>query len=270
MAHFLGKTVSYNSLKMKNLLIMVALGLGIGLAACNKHDDNSSGLTKMSVRLTDGPGAYDALYLNVKEIQVFSSGGQSTLAVNGNPFNILNFRLGKDTLIASQDIPSGTLQEVRLVLNDTGNRVVINGTSYPLTTPSGQSSGVKLKIHDDLESGVAYTMTLDFDAASSIVQTGNNKYILKPVIRAIPNAVSGAITGMISPAAASPKIYAITGTDTLGTVSDATGKFWFPGVSAGTYKININPVSPYVNKTIDNVVVVTGSTKDLGTINISQ
>jgi hypothetical protein len=255
---------------MKKLLIIAALGLGLGLASCNKNDDNSSGMTKMSVRLTDGPGAYDALFLSVKEVQVFSSGGQSTLTVGSNPFNILNFRMGKDTLIASQDIPSGTLQEVRLVLNNTGNRVVINGTSYDLTTPSGQRSGVKLKIHDNLEPGVAYTMTLDFDAATSIVQTGSNKYILKPVIRAIPNAVSGSITGMISPAAASPKIYAITGTDTLGTVSDATGKFWFPGVPAGTYKVEIRPISPYLNKTIDNVVVVTGSTKDLGTITLSQ
>lgn len=253
---------------MKNLFITAALGLGISLAACNNHDDNA-GLTKMNVRLTDGPGAYDALYLSVKEVQVFSSAGQSTLTVNSNPFNVLNFRMGKDTLIASQDIPSGTIQEVRLVLNNTGNNVVINGVSYPLTTPSGQSSGVKLKVHDDLEPGVAYTMTLDFDAATSVVQTGNGKYILKPVIRAIPNSVSGAISGVISPAAASPKVYAIAGTDTLGTVSDATGKFMFAGVSAGTYKIEIQPGSPYQNKTIENVVVVTGSTKDLGTINLA-
>ena len=244
------------------------IGLGLGLSACNKNDNG--GMTKLNVKMTDGPGAYDAIFLSVKEIQVLSSEGQSTLAVGSNPFNILNFRMGKDTLIAAQDIPSGRIQEVRLVLNDTGNRVVINGISYPLTTPSGQTSGVKLKIQDDLEPGVAYTLLLDFDAAKSIVQTGNGKYILKPVIRAIPNAVSGSITGIISPAASSPKIYAITGTDTLGTISDASGKFWFPGVSAGTYKVEIQPVSPYLNKTIENVTVVQGSVKDLGTITIVQ
>lgn len=248
---------------------MTALGLSMGLIACNKNDSGSN-MTKVNVRLTDAPGAYDALFLNVKEIQVLSSGERSTLAVNSNPFNILNFRMGKDTLIASQDIPAGRLQEVRLVLNDTGNRVVVDGISYPLTTPSGQSSGIKLKVQDDLVEGVAYTLLLDFDAAKSIVQTGNGKYILKPVIRVIPNAVSGSITGVINPAASSPKIYAITGTDTLGAVSDATGKFWFPGVAAGTYKVEIVPVSPYKVKTIDGVSVVTGSTKDLGTIIITQ
>lgn len=253
---------------MKKLLSVAFLGLCIGLSACNKNESGSE-MTRVSVKLTDGPGAYDAVFLSIKEVRILSSEGESSLAVDTKPFNILKFRMGKDTLIASKDVPSGRLQEVRLVLNDTGNSVVINGITYPLTTPSGQSSGVKLKVNETLESGVAYTMLLDFDAAKSIVQTGNGKYILKPVIRAIPNAVSGAITGTISPAAASPKIYAIAGTDTLGTISDATGKFWFPGVAAGTYKVEIIPVSPYVNKTISDVVVVTGSTKDLGTIAIN-
>lgn len=253
---------------MKKLLSVAFLGLIIGLSACNKNDSGSD-MTKVSVRLTDGPGAYDALYLSIKEVRILSSEGESTLAVDSKPFDVLRFRLGKDTLIAAQDIPAGRLQEVRLVLNDTGNSVVIKGISYPLTTPSGQTSGVKLKVNETLEAGVAYTMLLDFDAAKSIVQTGNGKYILKPVIRAIPNAVSGSISGMISPAASSPKIYAIAGTDTLGTISDASGKFWFPGVAAGTYKVEIIPVSPYVPKTISDVVVVTGSTKDLGTITIN-
>lgn len=254
---------------MKKLFIISILSLGIGLTACNKNNDGD-GMTKVNVKITDGPGAYDAIFLSVKEIQVLSSGGQSTLTVGPAPFNILNFRMGRDTLIASQDIPSGRIQEIRLVLNDTGNRVLIGGISYPLTTPSGQTSGVKLKVQEDLEAGIAYTLLLDFDAAKSIVQTGNGKYILKPVIRAIPNAVSGSITGMINPAASNPKIYAIAGTDTLGTISDLTGKFWFPGVAAGTYKVEIQPVSPYLNKTIENVAVVQGSVKDMGSITIVQ
>jgi len=252
---------------MKRLFIIAMLGLGIGLTACNKNESGSN-MTKMNIKLTDAPAAYDAIYLSVKEIQVLTSGGRSTLEVGPGPFNILNFRMGKDTLIASKDVPSGTIQEIRLVLNDTGNSVVVNGSNYALTTPSGQSSGVKLKVQETLEEGVAYTLLLDFDAAKSIVQAGNGKYLLKPVIRAIPNAVSGAITGVISPATSSPKIYAIAGTDTLGTITDANGKFWFPGVAAGTYKVEIDPIAPYLKKTIENVVVVQGSVKDLGTISV--
>lgn len=250
--------------------IYITLLVALVSFGCNKNDIGSTNKTELTIKLTDAPGAYDAIFLNVKEIQVKSSGGNSTIAADGEIFNILDFKMGRDTVIASQDIPSGILQEVRFVLNDEGNTVIIDGITYPLTTPSGQSSGVKVKVNEELIAGAGYTLLLDFDAAKSIVKTGNGKYILKPVIRAIPAAVSGVITGRISPAASNPKIYAIQGTDTLGTVSDSTGYFWFPGVNEGSYKVEIVPVAPYLLKTIDGITVSNGSVKDLGIITVSQ
>ncbi|MEJ6980404.1 DUF4382 domain-containing protein [Pedobacter sp. P351] len=253
---------------MKRFFIISALLVVVAFTACK--DDNSSSVTKFSVKMTDAPGAYQSLMLNVKEIQVLTSEGTSTLPVGTDPFDILHFRMGKDTLLASQDIPAGQLQEIRLVLNETGNTVVIDDVAYNLTTPSAQSSGLKLKVNADLNSGSEYTLLLDFDAAKSIVKTGNGKYILKPVIRVIPQAVSGSLRGIIIPASSSPKIYAITGTDTIGTISDATGNFYFPGLKAGVYKVNIEPVSPYQFKSIENVSVVNGSTNNIGTITLVQ
>jgi hypothetical protein len=90
------------------------------------------------------------------------------------------------------------------------------------------------------------------------------------VIRAIPQAVSGALSGVVSPAASSPKVFAITGADTVGTVADATGKFYFSGLAAGTYNVQFVPVSPYVTKTVTGVTVVNGSVKDMGTVTITQ
>jgi hypothetical protein len=254
--------------KMRRFLLLPVFMIAVIFTSCK--NDNNSTLTKMNVKITDAPGAYDALYLNIKEIQVFTSEGQSTLEVAQNRFDILDFRMGKDTLLASKDIPSGRLQEIRLVLNETGNEVVIDGHSYPLTTPSGQTSGLKLKVQDDLIGGIAYTMTLDFDAAKSVVNTGSGKYILKPVIRAIPQAVSGGLTGVITPSASNAKVYAITGLDTIGAVADVTGKFFFPGLTEGNYKVNVVPVSPYITKSIENVSVIKGSIKDMGTIIITQ
>jgi hypothetical protein len=252
---------------MKNLFLLAVTAITVLTSSCKDGDKGSA--TRVNIRMTDAPGAYDAIILSVKEIRVLTSEGESTLPVSAN-FDILKFRLGKDTLLASQDIPSGRLNEVRIVLNDTGNKVIINGIAYNLTTPSAQSSGLKLKINEDLTSGIEYTLKLDFDAAKSIVQTGNGKYILKPVIRAIPNTVSGALTGIISPAVSNSKVYAIAGFDTVGAVADATGKFFFPGMQAGTYKVNVVPQSPYLPKTIENVQIVTGSVKDMGTIAVTQ
>lgn len=253
---------------MKKILLFAAI-LSLSFFACKKNS-NSSSTAHITVKLTDAPGAFDAVILNIKSVVVITNNGEHTLNVNGGPIDILRFRLGKDTVLADQDIPAGTIQQIRLILNDSGNRVIIGGISYDLTTPSGQTSGVKLNVHDDLTAGIAYTMLLDFDVARSIVLTGNGKYILKPVIRAIPQAVSGALTGIVSPAAASPKVYAITGTDTVGTVSDATGKFYFPGLAAGTYNIQFVPVSPYAVKTVAGITVVNGAVKDMGTVTITQ
>ena len=253
---------------MKKIILFAIAAACFGFASCKKS--SSSTTSHLSIGLTDAPGAYDAVILSVKQVVVITSGGQATLNIAGGPINILHFMLGKDTLLAAQDIPSGQIQQVRLVLNNTGNRVIVNGTSYDLTTPSGQTSGIKINIHDTLTAGIEYKLLLDFDAAQSIVLTGNGKYILKPVIRAISQAVSGAITGVVSPATSNPKVYAINGTDTIGTVTDATGKFYFPGIAAGTYQVNFAPTSPYLLKTVTNVTVVNGSVSDMGTIAISQ
>ncbi|HEY0669600.1 MAG TPA: DUF4382 domain-containing protein [Sphingobacteriaceae bacterium] len=249
---------------MKRFLIISVLSIAVAFTACK--NDQSSSVTKFSVRMTDAPGVYQSIMLNVKEIQVLTSEGTTTMPVGDEPFDILDFRLGKDTLLASEDISAGQLQEVRLVLHDTGNAVIIDDVSYPLTTPSAHTSGLKLKLNADLTAGTGYTLLLDFDAAKSIVKTGNSKYILKPVIRAIPQSVSGALKGMVTPAASNPDVYAIIGTDTIGTIADTTGNFYFHGLKQGSYKVNFVPKSPYKPKSIENVLISNGLVKDLGTI----
>ena len=256
---------------MKNFILLSAALLVFGLGSCTKSSTSpTSASAHLSVRLTDAPGVYDAVILNIKSVEVVTDNSDQTLSVGGGPIDILHFRLGKDTLLASKDIPAGTISQVRLVLNDSGNRVVVNGVSYDLTTPSGQTSGVKLNVHDNLTGGIDYTLKLDFDAAQSIVLTGNGKYILKPVIRAIPVAVSGALTGMVTPSASNPKVLAITGTDIVGTIADTSGKFYFSGLAAATYSVKFIPVSPYLVKTVSGVTVTNGSVKDMGTITIAQ
>jgi hypothetical protein len=255
---------------MKKLVLFVSL-LSLGFFSCKKDNAVTGGNTAhVTVKMTDAPGAFDAVMLNIKSVVIVTDKGEQTLNVSGGPIDILHFRLGRDTVLADQDIPAGTIQQVRLVLNDSGNEVIIGGVSHDLTTPSGQTSGVKLNVHDQLTAGIAYTLNLDFDAAQSIVVTGNGKYILKPVIRAIPQAVSGAVTGMVTPAASSPKVYAIIGADTIGTVADTTGKYYFSGLAAGTYQVKFVPVSPYAVKIVTNVAVTNGSVTDMGTVTITR
>ena len=252
---------------MKKIILLSILAISFGFTACEK---NQSGTTTVNLRMTDAPGDFEAIILNIKEVEVKTSAGTALLDVKGGAFDILKFRNGRDTLIASENIATGTLKEVRLILEPTGNIVIINGVSYDLKTPSGQSSGVKIKVQEELVDGVAYTLLLDFDAAKSIVNTGNGKYILKPVIRAVPNAVSGAIAGTVTPLASAPLIYAINGVDTVGTIIDANGKFYFNGIAAGTYKIDFVTSTPYVSRSLNNITVTTGSVTNVGAVNLTN
>lgn len=257
-------------------LVLFFTGLTI-LAGCKKGNDSSaSGTTKVEIRMTDAPGNFDKINLSVKEILLFSDGKPYTFTATSGIFNVLDFRIGSnnpDILVASGEMPSGEITEIRLVLNDSGNTIVINGVSQALTTPSGQSSGwkVKLKANPSLVPGVAYSLLLDFDAAKSIVSTGNGKYLLKPVVRGITTATSGLLSGTVLPLASHPEILVIAGTDTVGTIADPlTGKFTVGGLAAGNYAVKFAPVTGYRDSTITSVAVALGQNKTLGTIVLKQ
>lgn len=252
---------------MKALLSLAAVA--VSLASCSTDNTNTTdGTTPVTIQITDAPGYYDKIFLDIDHIEVITEGGKEIIDVDRDPFDILSYREGDFLVLAEHDVPSGRLQEVRLVLDD-DNTIVVDGVSHDLTTPSGQSSGVKIKVQDDLIPNIAYTLALDFDASKSIQVTGNGKYILKPVVRAIPVAVSGSLTGTIDPVIAMPHVFAIQGTDTLGTLASPTGKFYFPGIEQGTYKVIVEPTDEsFKADTINNVAVTTGEVKDLGTIEL--
>src|SRR5579864_485077 len=123
------------SMKKKNtrkfLLLFVPLAAGILVfTACKK---SSSGTGQLEVRLTDGPGPYDAVYIDVEKVEVnvssdtgTSSGWQTLPLLHPGIYNLLNFRNGIDTVLASTSLPAGTLSQMRLVLGS-NNSVVING-----------------------------------------------------------------------------------------------------------------------------------------------
>lgn len=247
--------------------LVLAVALIMGLSSCAK-DGNTATLV---VHLTDAPANYEEVLIDVQGIQIHSSlneaeGAWTTLPVTAGVYNLLNFRNGLDVLLATAELPVGTISQMRLILG-TNNRVKIGGVYYNLDTPSAQQSGLKFNIHAVLTEGITYDLWIDFDAARSIVAKGNGTYSLKPVIRTFNEAVTGAIKGIVLPVAASATVRAIANGDTLSTMAAADGKFMFKGIVAGTYKMLIEPKATYTGRTID-VVVATGLVTDMGTITL--
>jgi hypothetical protein len=175
-------------------------------------------------------------------------------------YNLLDFSNGKDTLLAASTLPSGHISQIRLVLGENNSLVLKDGTTKLLKTPSGQTSGLKVQINADLEEDVTYVVLLDFDAAKSIVAKGNGGYNLKPVIRAITQAVAGGIKGIVTPAMAGNEIHVIETApgsngviDTIGGFTNNTGAYLIKGLVGGTYTVDF--YAPNKKKTVSNVVV---------------
>jgi hypothetical protein len=252
---------------MKKLnVILSMLMLVLIMTSCSKNNDNVS--YTYHVAMTDAPGPYDAVYVDVKGVEITGSNGNAVaLNVKSGIYNLLNFSNGIDTLIATGTLNVSSVQQIRLILG-TNNSVVIDGTSYPLSTPSADQSGLKLQVHQTLQAGVIYTVLLDFDANQSIVQTGNGTYKLKPVIRTIETPISGSIKGKISPIGTMAVVTATSNITGLSYSSNvvATGDFIIMGLPAGTYSITVTPSLPLLPITQQNIVVTTGVTANVGTV----
>ncbi|WP_258048944.1 DUF4382 domain-containing protein [Hymenobacter sp. NBH84] len=264
------------------LLYPLALAAFLALGGCSK--DSGSNMAKMEVLLADAPGDFSAVMLDVQQVQIHAddtndeNGWQALPLLKAGQYNVLDFVNGRSALLASADFPPGRISQIRLVLGANNYLVTRDGTRYDLKTPSAQTSGLKLKIDADLTQDVTYTVLLDFDVAKSIVERGNgnkadkDRFLLKPVIRAITTAVAGGIKGSVTPTTAQPQVLAIrTSTvpnDTLSTFADASGGFLLRGVPAGTYRVEFFAPSPLKHVVRTGVTVTNTQITDLGSVDL--
>jgi hypothetical protein len=256
-------------MKMKKMKIILSfIVLGIIMTSCNNDETKSS--YPYAVRLTDAPGPYDEVNVDIQGVEITGEGGETvSLNVTKGIYNLLDFSNGVDTLIATDSLEVSKVKQIRLILG-TNNTVVVNNVSYPLSTPSADQSGLKLQVHQTLEQGILYSVLLDFDANKSIVSTGNGSYKLKPVIRTIEAAISGSIKGKITPIGTKAVVEAISATTALSysTNVNDNGEFLVMGLPPGTYTITITPTSPLLPATETEIIVTVGGTTDIGTITI--
>lgn len=262
-------------MRITRFLPFVAAAL-LGLAGCSKSDDSSAGMSKLEVRLTDAPGDYKAVNLDVQQVQVHVSdddkedGWQSLGLIRPGIYNVMDYTNGNSALLTSADFPAGKISQIRLILGNNNTLTLRDGRVVPLKTPSGQQSGVKLKIDAVLVRDVTYQLVLDFDVAKSIVARGNGAYNLKPVIRTVTTAVAGGIRGVATPAAAQPLVLAIRTSvvpnDTLSTTADAAGGFLIRAVPAGIYRVEFQTALPYHSTSRSGVSVSNDQITDLGSV----
>jgi hypothetical protein len=189
---------------MKSTIVAaVSFLLLVGLAACSESDLTGSASGNLSVYLTDAPIDLDdvtAVNVEVAAMTVFSNCDDQNEDCQGQLLdlvpaegsdavivNLLDYRDGAVILMASEGVPAGVYRRIRMEITaawllrdddqdpdtpDTMEEIFISSDKVDVVVPFIISAGEETEI------------ILDFDAALSVHlnETGNYKYILRPVI----------------------------------------------------------------------------------------
>jgi len=264
--------------------------ISLSFFSCNDNDNQNQSpeTSRLMVKMVDAPGNYDEVNIEVLDVMIkgntdsgdngWTSVGDKAQVGEGKIYDLLKLTGGANIVLIDSVIPAGNLGQIRLILGDE-NTVVVDGKSFALTTPSAQQSGLKLQINQTLVGGVTYEFLLDFVVDKSIVDTGNSKYILKPVIQVSTMEASGVIKGILNPAVdyqvlasvqLGEQVFSsyVTKNDLDGDVTDGDGAFQINGIPSGTYSLTLtpDPISGKVPIVVENVVVANGQTTDVGSL----
>lgn len=249
--------------------VMFAFCVCVLLFSCENEKN-----ARIEVWLTDDPGDYQEVNIDLQGVEIHSSEndnerGWQRLSVTSKVYNLLELTNGAETLLATQELPGGRISQIRLKLGE-NNTIKVNDETFPLSTPSGQQSGLKLQIHKVLAEGITYKILLDFDAAKSVVKTGADQYLLKPVIRALTEAQDGAIKGIVNPAQMT-SIAVFAGEEEITTTtSNDSGEFLIRGLEPGTYTLVFDGPGDLPDIEKSGVEVKLGEVTDLGVVEVDE
>ncbi|MEX2435626.1 MAG: DUF4382 domain-containing protein [Balneolaceae bacterium] len=259
-----------------NRMFTAALLIGMAVfTGCSMDSDPNMGT--MQVKLHDAPADYDAVNIFIERVEVNNTAGDEgwqTISEPNQSYDLLELTNGVFEMIADVELEEGTYPQIRLILSRDNNSVVVDGQENSLTIPSGSETGVKLNVNAEIKEGIVYTLLLDFDALRSVVQTGQAEspgYILKPVIRATNEALTGNIGGEVQPIEARAAVFAISGDDTLSTTyaDEQNGKFLLVGLEEGSYTVSVEPREDgFTGTSLSDVAVTLDQTNDVGTITL--
>lgn len=241
------------SRKLEVLLLMTALVVILALVSGCGGGGTSTDNVRVSI--TDAPTAdYDSIVIAISAIYAVPHELADQEENTGLPL-IVSFATPRQVdvmdlafqqeVLGEATIPAGEYCQLHLVLapnvegQDPVNYIVEEGdaTHWPLTTPSGQTAGMKLLGRFTVVDGEMTSLVIDFDPDWAIVERGaSGEYNIKPSgIRLSCTSdyleTYGALTGCVLPAEAWPTaqvfVYPVGETDAIaaGNLNQEDGSF---------------------------------------------
>ena len=256
--------------------------------SCN-NDNETANTARVQLKLIDAPGDYLEVNVNIIDVKYNSSedeeGWRSFENFEPVIVDLTELVADNSLLLTDEIINSGMLKQIRLVLGDEDNSLVIDegdkepGDPIELKTPSAQQSGLKLKLNEELVAGFSYTFILDWDVQKSVVKAGGSGiYNLKPVIRVNTLVNSGSIRGNVIGKLTSEDTVAVPlenvsvlffaegGLTSLGsTLTNEFGDFVIQGLDAGKYVLKIEGDVTYEESISAPLEVIPGEVIEIDT-----
>ena len=277
-----------------------AILVSLVFTACNKNTsiENPLGTQSVSLYLTDAPGVFDNVFIDIKSVSLLIDTSKDTrkkdtcnwdrigssrhakndsslvwqdLGVKAGVYDILKLRNGVDTLLATNTVVKGAIRLIKIELG-ASHSLVKDSIVYPLNIPVNEQSYilVKLKGHEwDEYLPNANRLWLDFDISRSIVEK-NNQFYLKPVIKFFTVKSTASVSGKVTPREAQAVITVFNSTDTAYALPNHEGHFKIRGLKDGTYSVFVNASNGYADTTLTNVVVSKTKEAQLGLITLKK
>jgi hypothetical protein len=180
-------------------MLLGAAFMAAAVVACSSGTaSDQSGTGTVQVHLTDAPidiSNVQSVIVTITGVILYpgedgtmapeaDAAGPVPLLTHPETFDLLTLTGGTTALLASGEAPAGRYERIRLEISS-AELTWKDGTIEPLKIESGK---VDVPLHFDLSVGEDASMTLDFDAAASVMvnETASDKLILRPVVTPVP------------------------------------------------------------------------------------
>lgn len=245
---------------MKKLIFMMCCVAGAtALNSCSDDDSTSgSGDYTYKVRMTDAPGPYSAVNIDIQSVVIVDGEG-NTVALDADTgvHNLLDLTNGADMMLASRNLEDNQVSQIKIGLG-TNNTVVVDGVSRPLTFNSADGAGLTINVNQTLDADDDTEVLIDFDANASVQSTGTNTYKLVPVIKTVDTSITGSISGNTDNTSLAIVTATSVTSQVYNTSINSSGNFKLQGLPPGSYTLTVTPILPLLPSTQSNIVVQAG------------
>lgn len=293
-------------MKKQHLLISAAFMVVTAAAlftACSKSTSAGStttpGTQNVSLFMTDGPGAYLSVKLDIKSVLVLIDTSSNTrkhdgddwdfmgrqtqkpdssliwdsLHITAGVYDLLQLRNGIDTLLGQANIKAGSIRLIKISLGTRDSVMTSDSITHAIQIPAGFPPYILIKLRGDEWEHYAsnsYRLWIDFNVSKSIIQF-NGAFYLSPFITAFIVNQTGTISGTLAPRDAWPEmVQVMSSSDTAYALPNRDGFFKIRGLKDGTYKATFSASNGYKDTTVNNIVITNAGTVSVGTITLHK